>query len=301
MANHTILIKKHLESEDSSYTYNKSKLERLYNHNNFNIGRYFLTKNSFFYVTPLDDPEMVKSYTVLEGSCLDLQSREVFSQGDVFVIKGASEILSFHILEETLLLIHEQSSDSVGKFKDSSAEMIHLLSELQLKDNYTKEHSDRVFELAKYMGLALEYSAKKIFNLNKASRFHDIGKIYIEDHILNKPDKLNDEEFDKIKKHVQLGKDLIIEKFDQEVFDIIIQHHERIDGSGYPYGLKGDQILEEAKVLAICDSFDAMTTDRVYKKGKTHEEAFDELIQLAGSQYDKSLVTLFVSLFKDKF
>ena len=81
-----------------------------------------------------------------------------------------------------------------------------------------------------------------------------------------------------------------------EIFAIIVQHHERMDGSGYPYGLKGDEISEEGRLLAICDSYDAMVTDRVYKRGKAHEEAIQELRDLSGSLFDARLVEEFIAM-----
>lgn len=115
------------------------------------------------------------------------------------------------------------------------------------------------------MGLALGYSGNRMLHLLLAAQYHDIGKINIPDDILNKPGRLTDHEFSIMKGHVVEGKDLIIENFNEDVYQIIVQHHERIDGSGYPLGLKGSRICQEAKILAICDSYDAMISQRIYK------------------------------------
>lgn len=290
------VFKKNQTSEDHSITYSDSCIERIYLSDNFDIGRYSFKKDIILYIDPIEEEQIVKSYLILEGRCMDLEDRTILEPGDLIIVENSDEMISIHMLENTSVLIHAQRSTSIDNFKASSVEMIQLLNELQTKDHYTKEHSDRVFHLSKRMGLALGYHSKQIYNLNKAARFHDIGKVYIEDEILNKPSNLSDEEYLEIQKHVELGEDMILESFDSEIFRIVLQHHERIDGSGYPFGLKDDEILEASKILAICDSYDAMTTDRVYKKGKSKGEALEELKSLAGKAYDEKLVALFIEL-----
>ena len=291
-----LILKKSINDENASFTHNNTGIELAFSKNDFHIGKYSLPKDTFLYVNATDAPELIKSYTIIEGQIMDLKSREILSTGDIFIVGSDEEIHSFYNLEDTLIIVHEQVPKSVNTFKESSTEMLKMLNDIQLKDNYTKEHSERVYLLAKKMGLALHYHSKQIFNLNKASRFHDIGKVFIDDYILNKPSGLSDEEYDKMKEHTKLSRETIITQFGEEVFQIINQHHERLDGSGYPLGLKEDEILTEAKILAICDSFDAMTTERVYKKAMTHEEAFEELKALSGKLYDPDLVKLFISL-----
>ncbi len=288
------IFKKDQPAQDESITYSNSRIERIYLSENLDIGRYRFQKDIILYIDPIEEEQIVKSYLILEGSCMDLEEKSLIQAGDIIVVENSDEMIALHMLENTTMLIHAQRSTSIDKFKSSATEMIQLLKDLQNKDHYTKEHSDRVFHLSKRMGLALGYHSKQIYNLNKAARFHDIGKVYIEDCILNKPAALSKEEFDEIKKHVELGQELILKSFDPEIYAIILQHHERIDGSGYPLGLRGDAISEEAKVLAICDSYDAMTTDRVYKNGKSKTEAISELRSLAGTSYDEKLVELFI-------
>lgn len=290
------VIKKTNKSEDVLYTHTKSGIEQVFSNSDFHIGKYFMPKDTFLYADATDTSDRLKSYTVLEGSIKDLRTREVLTQGDVIIINSEGFMHSFYNVEDTILLLHEQAPKSIVSFKATASDMTEMLAEIQSKDNYTKEHSERVFQLAKHMGMALGYHSKQIYNLNKASRFHDIGKIYIADEILNKPAMLTPEEYELMKGHTQHCKDIIEAKFDPEIFEIINQHHERLDGSGYPLGLTEDQICEEAKILAICDSFDAMTTDRVYKTGKSREQAFEELKQLSGTHYDARLVELFLEL-----
>jgi putative nucleotidyltransferase with HDIG domain len=131
-------------------------------------------------------------------------------------------------------------------------------------------------------------------NLTWAALLHDIGKIDIPDDILKKPTRLTKEEFEIIKKHPVRGAELVKDTFLEQISTIIEQHHERIDGSGYPYGLKDDEILLEAKILAVADSFDAMTSKRPYREAIEVSKALDELRKLAGVTYDKEIVKLLI-------
>lgn len=297
MGKEMIVIKKSLDMNKTSYSHSRTGIEHAFSKKDFHIGKYFLPKGVFLYTNPTDNTDLIKSYTMIEGSLMDLKTRDVLSPGDLFVINSEGGIHAFYTLEASLIIIHEQQAPySITSFIETSSTMITMLSNIQAKDHYTKEHSERVYHLAKEMGLALKYHSKQIYNLNKASRFHDIGKVFIDNSILNKPTKLDAVEYDSMKTHPTICRDVILDKYDEEVFTIINQHHERLDGSGYPHGLKGDQIVEEAKILAICDSYDAMTTDRIYKKGMTKEAAFAELESMAGKYYDEALVKLFIEL-----
>jgi len=149
------------------------------------------------------------------------------------------------------------------------------------------------------MAARLRFSGNRLFNLTFATRYHDLGKIHIEDELLNKPDKLTTEEYSRMKEHVLLGKEMILHDFNEEIFRIIVQHHERMNGSGYPYGLSGDEISEDGRLIAICDSYDAMVTDRVYKRGKTPEEALQELRDLSGTLFDSRLVEEFIAMMQE--
>ena len=126
-----------------------------------------------------------------------------------------------------------------------------------------------------------------------ASILHDIGKINIPEEVLNKPGKLTNEEFDMIKKHPGDAADMLRKTAYKKLADIVEQHHERINGRGYPFGLKADEILLEAKIIGVCDTFDAMTEDRSYRKAYTSEYAMEEIRSLSGIQYDPEVVEAF--------
>jgi len=135
--------------------------------------------------------------------------------------------------------------------------------------------------------------------LKIASVLHDVGKIGIEDHILRKPERLNPEEFDLIKRHSQMGAE-IIEHIRQlkEIVPGVKYHHEQIDGKGYPDGLKGESIPMIAKIVAVADTYDAMTTDRPYRRALSKETAIEELKRCSGTQFDQEVVNAFIQAYE---
>lgn len=170
-----------------------------------------------------------------------------------------------------------------------------MVKTIEVTDMYTKGHSDRVMEYAVALGRKIGY--KDIKNLRNGALLHDIGKVAIPDRILNKPGRLDDEEFEYIKKHPEVGYAIAASsRIISESKDIILSHHERIDGTGYPRGLKGDEIPMGAKILAVADVFDALTSHRSYRKAMSFEEASNILREEAGKALDPKLVDEFLTL-----
>ena len=168
---------------------------------------------------------------------------------------------------------------------------------VEAKDPYTSGHANRVGEYAVELAEAFELPFTSIENIKTAAILHDIGKIGINDSILNKASKLTVEEYHEIMKHPSIGADIISKvDFLKDITIIVKHHHERYDGKGYPDGLKGDEIPIEASILMIADSYDAMTSDRPYRKALTPEEAVEELRKNSGTQFHPELVTKFISI-----
>ncbi len=176
---------------------------------------------------------------------------------------------------------------------------------ISLKDNYTRGHCERVANYAEALGHALDMDEEELENLILAANLHDIGKIALPDAVITKTDKLNDLEFNLMKKHVELGASLLPANELGYLKDAVRAHHEKYDGSGYPDGLKGDQIPRLAQILAIADSFDAMTSQRSYNHVKSAEEAFDDLKRHTkpygidgglGEFYNPKLVDIFINV-----
>lgn len=176
---------------------------------------------------------------------------------------------------------------------------VHALAEtIEKRDPYTGGHTKRVMEYTLAVGRAMGLSHKEMTDLRLASILHDIGKIGISDRILLKNGRLTFEEYNAIIMHPVYGAEIL--NHIRQLKDIVPgvrSHHEEFDGSGYPEGLKGEMIPLIARIIAVADTFDAMTTDRPYRKGLSAQEAIEELRMKAGSQFDPDVVHAFVMTF----
>jgi putative two-component system response regulator len=169
-----------------------------------------------------------------------------------------------------------------------------LIEAVEAKDRFNRGHSRRVAQLAADFGRRLALPGREVELLETGGKLHDIGKIGIPEEILNKPGRLTDEEFDVIKAHPVIGEQILFPlEFLADARPIVRHHHERWDGTGYPDGLKGDEIPRSAAILSICDAFDALTSDRPYRSGMDETEALGILAKGAGTQWDPELVRLF--------
>jgi len=173
-----------------------------------------------------------------------------------------------------------------------------LAGAIEKRDPYTGGHTQRVLEYSLATAKYLNLTAEEMENLRIAAILHDIGKIGIEDRILRKTTQLNDEEFQSITTHTALGRDILTPiKALKNVIPGIYYHHERIDGKGYLEHLKDNEIPLIARIIAVADTYDAMTTDRPYRKELGAETALNELIKFAGAQFDKGVVDAFISAY----
>lgn len=172
-----------------------------------------------------------------------------------------------------------------------------LNKSLEAKDPYTSGHAARVEKFAVELAESYNLPYESIQNIRTAAVLHDIGKIGINDSILNKASRLTQEEYEQIMRHPSIGADIISKvDFLKDITGIIKHHHERYDGKGYPDGIAGEEIPIEACVLTIADSYDAMTTDRPYRKALTKDEALEEIRKNAGTQFHPGLSEAFITL-----
>ena len=170
-----------------------------------------------------------------------------------------------------------------------------LVRALEARDSYTRGHSDRVNLYSMAIGERLNLSSRELEILHDASLLHDIGKIGVYDRILLKPQQLNAEEMQLMKSHPELSGEILGSlSFLKEHIPLIVHHHERQDGSGYPLGLKGDEIPLGARIIQVADSWDAMTSDRPYRRRLSTTVAIQELKKHSGTQLDKSCVDAFL-------
>jgi HD-GYP domain-containing protein (c-di-GMP phosphodiesterase class II) len=170
---------------------------------------------------------------------------------------------------------------------------------IEAKDSYTAGHTRRVLHYTLAMGRHLGLSASELDNLKLSALLHDIGKIGIEDNILRKPGQLDEIERRRMEDHTTIGPKIVDRVRPlRKIVPGIMHHHEEYDGSGYPSGLKGEQIPLPARIIAVADCFDAMTTDRPYRKGLSVQTALEELLKMAGSQFDGRVVEAFVRAYR---
>lgn len=192
-----------------------------------------------------------------------------------------------------------------GSLKGHERELFNSIRTLTMvinaKDKYTFGHSERTMELSKKLAERIGLKKEVVNDITYGALLHDIGKIEISREVLNKPARLNAEEWEIFKQHPQWGADIIrpLNSF-AGALDIILGHHENFDGSGYPHGLKGEEIAIGARLLRIIDSYDAMITNRPYKEAMSKEQAMEELQKYDGIHYDPWLLKEFITMLSEQ-
>ncbi|MCM8790995.1 MAG: PAS domain S-box protein [Candidatus Omnitrophica bacterium] len=219
-------------------------------------------------------------------SSLDVKKRKV-SQSE------AGDITDVRFLKEQIAMLTKRGKQSLMEAIFAFAKTI------EMRDHYTGEHADSTVKYSTQIARALSMSQEEIDNVRKAAILHDLGKIGISDKILLKRAKLTKKEFEEIKKHPQIAADIIRPiQFMQEIIPLILYHHERWDGKGYPTGLKGEGIPLGARIISIADVYQALTSDRPYRKAFSKKEAMKILKEGAGTQFDPAIVKIFLDILK---
>jgi len=219
----------------------------------------------------------------------------IFSASVAFVWSSCSQYLW---TIDTLSDSEKKITKLIEKSNKSFIEFVELIAKtLDAKDHYTAGHSLRVMEHAVKIARVLNLSESEIELLKQACLLHDIGKINIPDGILNKKSPLNEKERAHILRHPVVGKQILSTVSDfQGILDIIYTHHERIDGKGYPEGLAKNEIPLLSRIIAVADTYDAMRSERPYRRAKSKEQAIMELEKAKGSQLDEILVNKFIQI-----
>ncbi|MGI6752305.1 MAG: HD domain-containing phosphohydrolase [Anaerovoracaceae bacterium] len=206
-------------------------------------------------------------------------------------------------IEETIKTAEEylRSKKLLNQNSLHSAIVSSIMATLYAKSQETEEHGQRLGRFCQMIGERLGLDQKSLDDLQLLSKIHDIGKIGIDDSILNKPDRLTFEEWEEMKRHPEIGYNIAISTPQLEhIAEYILSHHERWDGSGYPSGLSGTDIPLISRILSVADAYDAMTEDRVYRKALTMENALRELERNGGTQFDPEIVELFIQMMKER-
>jgi HD-GYP domain-containing protein (c-di-GMP phosphodiesterase class II) len=203
-------------------------------------------------------------------------------------------------LYEETISINEELETLFAKNKDSYFETVKVLANIiEEKDLYTGGHCERVMIYSMMIGEALKIGEQEKSDLQFGSILHDIGKIGVPEYILHKKERLTQEEYEKIKEHPEIGYQLLSNlDFLDSSRRIIYEHHERVDGKGYPRGLKGDDIHFLAKIVCVADAFDAMTSNRAYRAVMSVDDALKELVANKGTQFDAEIVDAFIEYFE---
>lgn len=227
----------------------------------------------------------------------------VFSSGHSEVVVETLAIGGFFVISalivgtlshqrEAALLTHIRLAEKLQDSYDATLDA--LAAALDARDRETQGHSQRVTALTLTIAREMKVSHEQLQQIRWGALLHDVGKIGIPDHILRKPGELNDEEWVLMRRHPQIGYDILKGiSFLQPALSIVLHHHERFDGKGYPQGLKGESIPLSARIFAVADTFDAMTNDRLYRRACPQAEAVTEIRNLAGQQFDPAVVQAF--------
>lgn len=217
--------------------------------------------------------------------------------GVLFLLKDITQ----HIKYTTEL--EEHKKELTEKLEKTYVETIQTIQHtVEAKDLYTRGHSNRVSEYSVLIGEKLKLSENDISRLRIGGLFHDVGKIGIPDNILQKDGKLTDEEYSEIKKHPTIGTQILSNSsIFEEIIPIVKYHHERYDGKGYPSGLKNEDIPYLARITAVADSFDAMTSRRVYRDSLPINVVIGEIEKNKGTQFDPNIADAFLDILKNNY
>ena len=234
--------------------------------------------------------ETIKKYDI-QGYC---EKSDNPNQVLLLIESALKSVEQVKTIRKINLELHE-SNQKLQEAYMGTVESLRLA--VDAKDTYTKGHSDRVAYYSRMIAKEMGFDENEQERIYIGGLFHDIGKIGVPDSILQKPDKLTDEEYSEIKNHPLIGAQIIsAATIFEDILPIVKHHHERFDGRGYPSKLSGKDIPIYARIAAIADAFDAMTSDRQYRKGLSFEQAINEIIKNYDIQFDGEIARKFVDI-----
>ncbi|MDD5158735.1 MAG: PAS domain S-box protein [Sulfuricurvum sp.] len=231
--------------------------------------------------------------------CIYSSEENAFDDEEIKLLEELANDMAYGIFNLRTRALHEQHTTLLRQSLEQSIQTI--AATVEARDPYTAGHQHRVSELATAIAREMELSEEQIQGIHLAAIIHDLGKIHIPAEILSKPGKLNKIEFMLIQTHPEEGYNILKNvKFPWPIADIILQHHEKLDGSGYPQGLKDGEILLEAKIICVADVVEAMSSHRPYRASLGIEPALEEIRRGRGNWYEPSVVDACLKLFEEK-
>lgn len=249
-----------------------------------------------------DRKSVLEFFYILEGSIIWMKedgSHEELKKGDYFYtnyFRGKEHLKT----SSKTKILYVSTEPIFHHLSEVIKNLMQMIKQVEEKDYYTHSHGNRVQDYATKIADKLGITGDKFERLMYASLFHDIGKIKLSDKIVSGHEKPTEEEWKQIHMHPIYGQEIVEKSLLRNIGEIIAQHHERLDGSGYPHGIKGEDIYLEARIISVIDTFDAMTTDRSYSKARTINEAVNEIISGAGEKFDKKIVELFIEVLTEE-
>jgi putative nucleotidyltransferase with HDIG domain len=240
-----------------------------------------------------------KNEEVFGALCIYSSSTESFDEDEVQLLEELANDLSYGIVTLRARIAQKEQTVHLQESMEQSIQAI--AATVETRDPYTAGHQRRVSDLATAIAREMNLPEDQIQGIHFAAIIHDLGKIHTPAEILSKPGKLNDLEYKLIQMHPQSGYDILKGiTFPWPIADIILQHHEKLDGSGYPQGLKGDDILLEARIITVADVVEAISSHRPYRPSMGIEIALEEIKRGRGSEYDPEVVDACIKVFNEK-
>ena len=236
-------------------------------------------------------PDDFDIFFVLKGRIMIMDKEETLfaNEGDFYHLKFLQREVLFQVIEDTEVL-YINNCRSYEKVSDNINALSKIMVELQEIDGDTMQHCERVKNICLGISYYLQDPELSIWSLLKASRFHDVGKIKLGAKILQKQGPLDEEEYNEMIKHPIYTYEIVKDILDEESAIAAANHHEKLDGTGYPKGLKGDEISTLSRIICVADAFDAMTNNRPYRRTFTQSEALQELYAHEGTQFDGRII-----------
>ncbi len=239
-------------------------------------------------LAPLEVEDEIKGYLALD---IPDYSDEEFDESDIEIVDKFSKLMAGFYMAK-------KYASAEGKLKENVA--LALMKALEQYDPYRKGHSEGVRDLSLKLARRYGLGFKRLKILSWAALIHDVGMIFIPQRILNKPGKLTKEEYDIVKTHTTRAYSILSEiEGMEEIANVVLHHHERWDGKGYPEGLKETEIPLESRIIAIADSFNAMMNERSYRRALSFDESIEEIRKNSGKQFDPTLVEIFLRMMED--